>query len=209
MLAAHVSGAFVHTTRYLSSFVPSTSVVSGVFTWCFYSAFSLPAMQSIIHSDLKVRVCGSPCASMHEYQAPHSQLSSICPSQCSTIRQQAGQTQRHTHKHACPCVPPHPQTDNVLLKLDKSSKLGVTLKVTDFGLAMNLDPGATHVSNFRGGTRFFIAPEVLSEGRAGRSADIYSLGVCAWWVGGFACAGVGRPADSCSPFINTTLEEKS
>lgn len=42
--------------------------------------------------------------------------------------------------------------DNVMLKLDTSSPIGVTAKLTDFGLATAIDPTTTHVSNFKKGT---------------------------------------------------------
>lgn len=37
--------------------------------------------------------------------------------------------------------------DNVLLKLDQSCPLGVVAKLTDFGLAVAVDPTVSHVSD--------------------------------------------------------------
>lgn len=82
--------------------------------------------------------------------------------------------------------------------MDPRARLGCRAKLTDFGLALTLDVGATHVSNYRAGTMFFMAPEVAHHARMTRACDIYSLGVVMWclltgrdpWVvaedGGFA-----------------------
>ncbi|KAF5827963.1 kinase-like domain-containing protein [Dunaliella salina] len=71
----------------------------------------------------------------------------------------------------------HPQPDNVLLKADSSSKLGLTAKITDFGLSTNLGPHATHASNFTGGTPYYAAPEVAMTGRTSKASDAFSFGV--------------------------------
>jgi serine/threonine protein kinase len=52
-----------------------------------------------------------------------------------------------------PCHTLSPQPDNVLLKNEPASPIGVVAKITDFGLANRLDPTATHVSNITNGKR--------------------------------------------------------
>mmetsp|Transcript_17519 Transcript_17519/g.44120 ORF Transcript_17519/g.44120 Transcript_17519/m.44120 type:complete len:1028 (-) Transcript_17519:21-3104(-) len=72
--------------------------------------------------------------------------------------------------------------ENVLLRGEPTCACGITAKLTDFGLSTALDPTATHVSNFKSGTPFFIAPELLTQGKLTPAADIYSLGVVLWQV---------------------------
>lgn len=79
-------------------------------------------------------------------------------------------------------------------QVDPHAVSGLVAKVADFGLSAALGPDATHVSNFRAGTRPYMAPEVAAECRMTRASDIYSLGVVMWcvlassmpheWVGG-------------------------
>lgn len=60
--------------------------------------------------------------------------------------------------------------ENVLLKNDTASPIGVVAKVTDFGLSATLNPGDTHLSNMANGTPFYSAPEVVSAGKVRRGA---------------------------------------
>ncbi len=50
--------------------------------------------------------------------------------------------------------------ENVLVKEDPSVPNGFAAKVADFGLCTTIDTTQTHVSNFRRGTPFYVAPEV-------------------------------------------------
>lgn len=45
--------------------------------------------------------------------------------------------------------------ENVLLKVDKSSPIGVVAKISDFGLAKAISPHESHLSGVRGGTPFY------------------------------------------------------
>lgn len=58
----------------------------------------------------------------------------------------------HHHHH----LPHHPpgdlKPDNVLLTKDPTCPAGFVAKLTDFGLSASLDPGCTHVSNYKSGT---------------------------------------------------------
>ncbi|KAF5843451.1 kinase-like domain-containing protein [Dunaliella salina] len=67
--------------------------------------------------------------------------------------------------------------ENVLLKVDGQSPSRLVAKITDFGLAINLGPTATHVSNISTGTPFYCAPEVPLNGRATQASDVFSFGV--------------------------------
>jgi len=67
--------------------------------------------------------------------------------------------------------------DNILLKADSTAAVGFVAKITDFGLAINLGPTATHVSNFTSGTPFYCAPEVALNGRTTKASDAFSFGV--------------------------------
>jgi serine/threonine protein kinase len=49
-------------------------------------------------------------------------------------------------------------------------------KVSDFGLSVKVDEGASHVSNAHHGTPFYMAPEVTHAGFLSLAADSYSFG---------------------------------
>eukprot|EP00884_Botryococcus_braunii_P017382 jgi/Botrbrau1/4327/Bobra.0232s0018.1 len=63
---------------------------------------------------------------------------------------------------------------NILLTADGRAK------IADVGLAHMMKENRTHASNLAMGTFAWMAPEVILSGRAGYSADIFSLGVILW-----------------------------
>ena len=67
--------------------------------------------------------------------------------------------------------------ENVLVKSDHLRQHGFITKITDFGLSMKLEQDKTHISNFRQGTPFYVAPEILSFGRTTPPSDVYSFGI--------------------------------
>eukprot|EP00884_Botryococcus_braunii_P009799 jgi/Botrbrau1/18820/Bobra.0841s0001.1 len=63
---------------------------------------------------------------------------------------------------------------NVLLSSDGHAK------IADVGMAHLLTESRTHGSNLEMGTFAYVAPEVILEGKAGHSADVYCFGVILW-----------------------------
>ena len=66
--------------------------------------------------------------------------------------------------------------ENILAKTDPDKPHGFTCKITDFGLSAMMDPNKTHVSNFRHGTPFYMAPEIFS-GQTTTASDVFSYGM--------------------------------
>ncbi|KIY99154.1 BRASSINOSTEROID INSENSITIVE 1-associated receptor kinase 1 [Monoraphidium neglectum] len=66
---------------------------------------------------------------------------------------------------------------NVLLKSNASDPRGFIAKVGDFGLSMQIDPGATYISNLFQGTMTHMAPETMEHGRLSRASDVYGYGI--------------------------------
>ncbi|KAK9810110.1 hypothetical protein WJX72_005012 [[Myrmecia] bisecta] len=75
---------------------------------------------------------------------------------------------------------------NVLLKSCAEDSRGFIAKISDFGLSRML-PEASPVGSMAStpdftGTVTHMAPELLSEGRGSRAADVYSFGILMWEV---------------------------
>ena len=66
--------------------------------------------------------------------------------------------------------------ENILIKRDKRKELGLVGKITDFGLCSTLGL-KTHVSNFTGGTPFYMDPLIRANGQTSKPSDLYSFGV--------------------------------
>ncbi|BDA45748.1 probable mitogen-activated protein kinase kinase kinase 11 at C-terminar half [Coccomyxa sp. Obi] len=70
---------------------------------------------------------------------------------------------------------------NVLLKSTGTDARGFVCKLADFGLSRALDHEKhTHISTQTYGTVAYMPPELLSNSRLMRSADIYSFGMLMW-----------------------------
>lgn len=68
---------------------------------------------------------------------------------------------------------------NVLLTSSNANTHGFTARVTDFGLARNLDVKA-RTSPGRYGTITHMAPETIREGELSIACDVYAWGVLLW-----------------------------
>ena len=66
--------------------------------------------------------------------------------------------------------------ENILTKIDSKRAHGFTCKINDFGLSAMMDPKKTHVSNFRHGTPFYMAPEIFT-GQTTTASDVFSFGM--------------------------------
>ncbi|KAL0035971.1 hypothetical protein WJX77_009876 [Trebouxia sp. C0004] len=69
---------------------------------------------------------------------------------------------------------------NVLLKSTATDPRGFMCKLADFGLSRVLDLDMTHISTHTYGTISYMPPELLSQGKMTRAADVYSFGMLMW-----------------------------
>lgn len=54
------------------------------------------------------------------------------------------------------------------------------MQVADFGLSMKMGAHQTHLSGVGHGTPLYIAPEVMTQRRVSKAADVYAFGVMMW-----------------------------
>ncbi|KAA6425511.1 MAG: kinase [Trebouxia sp. A1-2] len=71
---------------------------------------------------------------------------------------------------------------NVLLKSTATDPRGFMCKLADFGLSRVLDLDMTHISTHTYGTISYMPPELLSQGKMTRAADVYSFGMLMWEI---------------------------
>lgn len=69
---------------------------------------------------------------------------------------------------------------NVLVKAARNDRRGFVAKLADFGLSRMLGHDQSHVDTQSYGTASYAAPELLSEGKLTKAADIYSLAIIMW-----------------------------
>ncbi|PSC72637.1 kinase [Micractinium conductrix] len=69
---------------------------------------------------------------------------------------------------------------NVLLKAARNDRRGFVCKLGDFGLSRALGMEETHIETQSYGTACYAAPELLSEGKLTKAADVFSLGIIVW-----------------------------
>ena len=70
--------------------------------------------------------------------------------------------------------------ENILLELDNTQEHIVTLKLIDFGLSIVLEPNTLAFEPC--GTPAYVAPEVLKKQGYNQQADMWSLGVLAFFL---------------------------
>ena len=80
---------------------------------------------------------------------------------------------------------------NVLLKSTATDARGFMCKLADFGLSRVLDLDMTHISTRTYGTISYMPPELLSQGKMTRAADVYSFGMLSEPIS--VCVFVVRP----------------
>lgn len=66
------------------------------------------------------------------------------------------------------------KTGNVLLQPNGKAFVA---KVADFGLSMQMDTQATHISNVKGGTLTHMSPELMQSNQNSPAADVYAFGI--------------------------------
>ena len=54
------------------------------------------------------------------------------------------------------------------------------MQVADFGMSLSINMNMTHISGVHHGTPFYIAPEILRQGKASKASDVYSFGIMLW-----------------------------
>ena len=71
--------------------------------------------------------------------------------------------------------------NNILLASSRNVGAFPEVKVADLGLSVRLS-GSRTVSDFRAGTPFYIAPEVILFGMLTKAADVHAFGILLWEV---------------------------
>lgn len=87
---------------------------------------------------------------------------------------------------------------NVLLKSTATDPRGFMCKLADFGLSRVLDLDMTHISTHTYGTISYMPPELLSQGKMTRAADVYSFGMLSKCYSSKAALGQQKACSSCS-----------
>lgn len=113
-----------------------------------------------IRSGAFLQLDGLPCMQRAEQNGLHMDLNS-------------NSTTWHQDSVCMQCKSAHKPSDAI-----KDANFKV--KVTDFGLAMRLQQGHSHMSNVRQGTPFYTAPEVTSKRQLGTASDVYAFGIMLW-----------------------------
>ncbi|PRW55899.1 kinase [Chlorella sorokiniana] len=71
---------------------------------------------------------------------------------------------------------------NVMLKAARNDRRGFICKLGDFGLSRMLGAEESHVDTQSYGTASYAAPELLTQGKLTKAADVFSLGIIMWEV---------------------------